>query len=51
MDKSNLLSILKVSYINEMLEQKVRLLVDGLPLSTKGYTQAKHLNVKIWQGE
>ena len=42
-DKSNLSSILKFSYLKEMLEPKVRLIVVGLPLNTEGYTRAKNI--------
>ena len=41
--KIDLPSISKFSYLKEMLEPKVQLLVDGLPLNTEGYTRAKNL--------
>ena len=42
-DKSNLPSLSKFSYLKKMLEPKVRLLVDGLPFNTEGYPRAKNI--------
>ena len=40
-DKSELNSVSKLSYLKELLAPKVRLLIDGLPFNTEGYQRAK----------
>ena len=35
--------VIKFSHLKELLPQRVRLLVDGLPLSTEGYERAKNI--------
>ena len=42
-DKSELSSVTKLSYLKEMVILKVRLLIDGLPWSTEGYERAKNI--------
>ena len=35
--------ITKLSYLKELLEQKVRATIEGLPFTTEGYEQAKNI--------
>jgi hypothetical protein len=37
-------NVTKFSYLKELLEPKVRALVDGLPLTTEGFDRAKNIN-------
>ena len=40
-DRSDVPSVTKFSYLKELLEPNVRTLIDGLPFSTEGYERAK----------
>ena len=42
-DKSGLSPISKFSYLKELLAPKARVLIDGLPFTTKGYERAKDI--------
>eukprot|EP00112_Aurelia_sp_Birch-Aquarium-sp1_P025483 Seg848.6 transcript_id=Seg848.6/GoldUCD/mRNA.D3Y31 product="hypothetical protein" protein_id=Seg848.6/GoldUCD/D3Y31 len=42
-DKSDIAQVTKFSYLKEALVPKVRLTVDGLPLTTEGYERAKQI--------
>eukprot|EP00794_Sanderia_malayensis_P007573 gene7573-biopygen6100 len=42
-DKSDIASVSKFSYLKEALVQKVRATIDGLPLTTEGYERAKQI--------
>ena len=42
-DKSNLPQVTKFSYLKELLIQKVRISIDGLPFSPEGYERAKNI--------
>ena len=42
-DKSDLSSVTKLSYLKEMVIPKVRRLIEGLPWSTEGYERAKNM--------
>jgi hypothetical protein len=44
-------NVTKFSYLKELLEPKVRALVDGLPLTTEGFERAKllmHISATLW---
>ena len=45
-DKSTVLALTKFSYLKELVEPKVRNLIDGLPFTEEGYIKAKELLVK-----
>ena len=42
-DKSDIAQVTKFSYLKEALVPKVRLTIDGLPLTTEGYERAKQI--------
>ena len=42
-DKSNISSVGKFSYLKELLNPKIRTLIDGLPFTTEGYERAKNI--------
>ena len=42
-DKSELLSVTKLSYLKEMVVPRVRLLIEGLPWNTERYKQPKKI--------
>eukprot|EP00794_Sanderia_malayensis_P000965 gene965-biopygen216 len=42
-DKANIDSVAKFSYLKELLLPKVRVHVEGLPFTTEGYERAKHI--------
>ena len=42
-DKSSISQISKFSYLKEMVVQKVRLTIDGLPFTVEGYERAKSI--------
>ena len=42
-DKSNISAVGKFSYLKELLNPKVRVLIDGLPFTTEGYERAKNI--------
>ena len=44
-DKSTAPALTKFSYLKELVELKVRNLIDGLPFTEEGYTKAKDLLV------
>ena len=45
-DKSNLSAVGKFSYLKELLNPRLRALIDGLPFNTEGYERAKNILVK-----
>ena len=45
-DKSTVLALTKFSYLKELVEPKVRNLIDVLPFTEEGYIKAKELLVK-----
>ena len=48
-DKSDISPVTKFSYLKEMIEPKVRSLVNGLPFTTEGYERAKkYFRNDIW---
>ena len=49
-DKSDLHSVTKLSYLNEMLVPKVQLLIKGLPYNSEGYERAKTI-LKCFYGK
>ena len=42
-DSSRLASVTKLSYLKELLEPKVRSIIDGLPFTSEGYNRAKSI--------
>ena len=42
-DKQNISEITKFAYLKELMEQKVRTSIDGLPFTEEGYTRAKEI--------
>ena len=40
-DKTELASVTKFAYLQELLETKARVDIDGLPVNTEGYEKAK----------
>ena len=42
-DSADLPAVTKFSYLNEMMEPKVQLAIDGLPLTSEGYERAKNI--------
>ena len=42
-DKTKISNVSKFSYLKELLDSKVRLLVDGLPFTSEGYERAKSI--------
>ena len=42
MDKTELVSVTKFAYLQELLEPKARVDIDELPLNTEGYEKAKN---------
>ena len=42
-DKSDICQVAKFSYLKDLLEPRVRDVIDGLPFNSKGYTRAKNI--------
>ena len=42
-DSADLPAVTKFSYLKEMIEPKVRLAIDGLPLTSEGYERSKNI--------
>ena len=42
-DATNTPQVIKFSHLKELLPPKIRLLIDGLPLTVEGYERAKNI--------
>ncbi len=42
-DKADVAPVTKFSYLKELMDAKVRSIIDGLPFSTEGYERAKNI--------
>ena len=42
-DKTNIAPVTKCTYLKNLLQPKVRVLIDGLPFTTEGYERAKNI--------
>lgn len=49
-DKTELVFVTKFAYLQELLEPKARVDIDGLPLNTEGYEKAKNI-IKVEYGK
>ena len=42
-ERSELSAVLKFSYLKELVSLKVKIIIDGLPFTSEGYTRAKNI--------